>query len=194
MRLSRRCRSNPAPAPGTKNRRFLWEVVLVVATAGLSVGAVCAVVAYRNPVAKPIGAGADDPRAPEVEELIRRYFRTWSNQDIKGYGECFLENAAIQFIDTDGKIKPFALPEFLADQDTVFRAGQHETEAPESIDIRFEAELARVVVYWKLTVGPREVLGYDHFTLLQRDGKWGIVNLTWYETSARTSDRARPGG
>jgi hypothetical protein len=54
---------------------------------------------------------------------------------------------------------------------------------PESIDIRFEAKLARVVVYWKLTIGStREVFGYDHFTLSKRNGKWGIVNLVFYET------------
>jgi len=177
-----------------RTRRILWDAVLVIATAGLSVGAVLTGVAWRSPSVRPIGAGAADPRAAEVEELIRRYFRTWSSQDLQGYGDCFLENAAIQFIDADGKIEPFALPDFLASQDKVFRCGQHDTESPESIDIRFESELSRVVVYWKLTAGPREVHGYDHFTLLQRDGKWGIANLTWYEKSARTSDRARPGG
>jgi hypothetical protein len=100
---------------------------------------------------------------------------------MKGYGECFLTNSCIQFVDSRGNIQQFALPAFLAYQGELLRTGPRETETPESIDIRFESQLARVVVYWKLTAGSREVFGYDHFTLMKRDGKWGIVNLVFYQ-------------
>ncbi len=172
--------SDPA-SQGKRTRRTLWAAVLVIVTV-LNIVLLCTYVAVHRPPSDPNGKNADDPRTAEVEELIRRYFRTWSSQDIQGYGECFRSNSSIQFIDAEGTIKEFALPEFLASQDAVFRAGQHETEVPESIDIRFESELARVVVYYKLTAGPREVFGYDHFTLAKHDGKWGIVNLVWHET------------
>jgi hypothetical protein len=162
-------------------RRSLWVAALVIATAA-NAALFCSSLALRRRAANPIAASAEDPRAAAVEELIHRYFRTWSNQDIQGYGECFRSNSSIQFIDEQGKIAQFALPEFLADQNEVFRGGQHEIEVPESINIRFESDLARVVVAWKLTVGSKEVLGYDHFTLLKRDDKWGIVNLVWYVT------------
>jgi hypothetical protein len=181
--MSRRSRSarreaieqNPFDAgsgPSQKHRRLLWAAVLIVATAGVTVGAVHLAESFHRA----------DPRAAEVEELIRRYFRTWSSQDIQGYGECFLENASIQFIDPDGKIENYALPAFLADQGEFLRAGRNASEVPVSIEIRFESELARVVVNWKLSTGVSEVLGYDHFTLLKRNGKWGIVNLAFYNT------------
>ena len=55
-------------------------------------------------------------------------------------------------------------------------------EVPTSIDIRFEAKLARAVVAWKLTQGRRVETGYDHFTLIKLGGKWRIVNLVFYGT------------
>ena len=50
------------------------------------------------------------------------------------------------------------------------------------MDIRFESKLARVVVYWKLTAGPKTEYGYDHFTLMKHEGRWRIVNLVFYVT------------
>ena len=161
------------PAQYGKTRRILWAAALVIVTL-LNVVLLCCYVAIRRPAA--------DPRSGEVEELIRRYFRTWSSQDMKGYGECFLANSSIQFVNADGKVEQSTLPAFLAYQGELLRTGPAQKEAPESLDIRFEANLARVVVYWKLTAGSRDVFGYDHFTLMKRDGKWGIVNLVFYET------------
>ena len=146
---------NDPPPQGGKTRRVLWAAALVLATAALSVAAVLAVVSYRSLAASPVTGSTDDPRAKEVEELIRRYFRTWSNQDMKGYGACFLEDSTIQYIDADDQLKPSDLHSFVAHQGELLRTGQKETEVPESIDIRFEAKLAHVVVYWKLTVGQK---------------------------------------
>ena len=135
--------------------------------------------AGEPPPAKP--AAAEDPRRAEVEQLIQRYFRTWSNQDLEGYGACFRSNACIQFIDSDGTLGTQPLLPFLASQrESHERARHRQTEVPESIDIRFEQELARVVVYWKLTAGPRVDYGYDHFTLMKYRGQWQIVNLVFY--------------
>ena len=170
------------PMNHEKTRLLLWAAVMVVATAGLSVAAT--LVAYHNAGTNTVVSGDKDPRAAEVEELIQRYFRTWSAMDMKGYGDCFLENSSIQYIDSNGKIIPSDLGEFLKSQGNLLCSGERETEVPESIDIRFEANLARVVVYWKLTQTAKktEISGYDHFTLLKHDGKWGIVNLAFYET------------
>ena len=174
------------PEPTSRNesrRRVPWAAGLLIAAMGLTAVVVCSVVVYHSLAAAPTSTErrADDPRHREVEELIRRYFRTSSSQDMKGYGECFLTNSCIQYIDSQGKIDQFALPTFLKYQGELLHAGQLESEVPESIDIRFESKLARVVVYWKLTAGSREVFGYDHFTLMKRNGKWGIVNLVFYE-------------
>jgi hypothetical protein len=173
------------PAPPSQNetkRRVPWAARLLIVAAGLVVVTACSVAVFHSLAADPTGRKSDAPRDQEVEELIRRYFRTWSSHDMKGYGDCFLSNSCIQFIDAQGRIEQFALPAFLANQGDLLRAGQDEAEVPESIDIRFESRLARVVVYWKLTTGSREVFGYDHFTLMKRNGKWGIVNLVFYET------------
>ena len=167
-----------------KNRRWSAVMVLAIAAGGLllMVVALGSVLVYRIMTAGATGKKPDEPRRQEVEEFIHRYFSTWSSHDMKGYGECFLSNASIQFIDARGEIQQDNLPRFLKAQAEALRKGESEKEEPESIDVRFEAELARAVVYWKLTAGPMTVYGYDHFTLARHDGQWGIVNLVFYET------------
>lgn len=127
------------------------------------------------------GAEAADPREPEVRKLIDRYFRTWSNQDIDRYGQLFMPKAAVQMIDPAGELVTMPLAPFLQSQ----REAHHQsanplTETAESVEIRFEAGLARVVVFWKLVDGKRVETGYDHFTLMQSNGNWRIANLIFY--------------
>jgi len=161
-----------------------WAAGLIIAVTLIFMFTASSLVGDKTFAADPVqeGKSPDDPRNKEVETFIRRYFRTWSSQDLKGYGECFLNSSSIQFIDPQGKVELSSLPTFLASQGEFMRRGERATEAPVSIDIRFESKLARAIVYWKLTSGSREVFGYDHFTLLKQNGEWGIVNLVFYET------------
>jgi hypothetical protein len=129
---------------------------------------------------------AKDQRVDEIKEFIGRYFKTWSSQDMKGYDGCFLPDATVQFIDEEGQLSTHGRRQFIASQTDFHRKAQvRATEVPESIDVRFEAKLARVVVFWKLTQGMRTETGYDHFTLLKHDGNWRIVNLTFYPSAKR---------
>jgi hypothetical protein len=126
---------------------------------------------------------AADPREEAVRELITRYFRTWSAKDMERYAQCFMPQAAIQLIDPAGKLITMPLRPFIESQREGHRKSEAGmTEAPESIDIRFEGRTARVVVFWKLVEGERTEFGYDHYTLMQSDGKWRIANLLFYAT------------
>jgi hypothetical protein len=123
----------------------------------------------------------NDPRRDEVQQLIDRYFHSWSSQDINRYGQCFMPTAVVQIIDPEGRLASMPLSPFLKGQQEAHRkAAQPMTETAESVDIRFEAELARVVVHWKLLSGAKTETGYDHFTLMRADGKWRIANLIFY--------------
>lgn len=121
-----------------------------------------------------------NPERAAVEKLVRNYFRSWSDQRMRDYADCFAENAVIQEVD-GGDVRTQLKDPFVAEQTNyhriaVFRA----VEVPVQTSINFEAELARVVVYWKLTAGPRVQYGYDHFTLVKVDQDWKIVNLVFY--------------
>ena len=99
---------------------------------------------------------------------------------MRDYGNCFADGAVIQEVGS-GDISTQMKGPFVATQATyhkmaVFKA----VEVPVRTAITFEADLARVVVYWKLTAGPRLQYGYDHFTLLKQDGQWKIANLVFY--------------
>jgi hypothetical protein len=125
-----------------------------------------------------------DPQEKAVRDMIERYFSTWSAQDIDRYGQCFMPQAAIQLVSKEGGLVTMPLRQFLSTQ----RKAHEETtepmkEAPESVEVRFEGKLARVIVFWKLTVGTREETGYDHFTLMQSGGQWRIANLIFYESA-----------
>lgn len=128
----------------------------------------------------PSPAPASNPERAAVEKLVRNYFKSWSDQRMRDYSDCFADNAVIQEINSGEIITQLKDP-FVAAQTTyhrmaVFRA----VEVPVQTSISFEAELARVVVYWKLTAGPRVQYGYDHFTLMKIGQDWKIVNLTFY--------------
>ena len=118
-----------------------------------------------------------------VEKLIEEYFKSWSEQRMQDYGSCFADGAVIQEIGS-GSINTQMKGPFVAQQTTyhklaIFKA----VEVPVRTSIQFEADLCRVVVYWKLTAGPRVQYGYDHFTLMKQKGSWKIVNLVFYGTS-----------
>lgn len=123
---------------------------------------------------------APNPERNGVEKLVRNYFKSWSDQRMRDYSDCFAENAVIQEINgseiTTQLKDPFVAAQTTYHRMAVFRA----IEVPVQTTISFEAELARVVVYWKLTAGPRTQFGYDHFTLMKIGKDWKIVNLTFY--------------
>lgn len=135
---------------------------------------------------------AVDPREKEVRELIDRYFKSWSNQDLVRYGQCFMPQAAIQLIDPDRGLITMPLAPFLQSQQQAHQASPNKmTETPESIKIRFDAELAHALVYWKLVDGQRLEFGYDHFTLMKSDGKWRIANIVFYAVKPPTDAKAK---
>lgn len=138
----------------------------------------------ETPAEKPTPAKPvkEDPRTADVKKFVERYFRTWSNREMDAYGEGFLREAVVQFIDDRGQVNTQGTVEFLADQRR-FQSLRPAKEYPLAADVRFEGPLARAVVHWKLEDGanpPR--YGYDHFTLVRRDGQWRILNLVFYGT------------
>jgi pyroglutamyl-peptidase len=124
---------------------------------------------------------AADPREKEVRELIDRYFTSWSNADLLTYGKCFMPQAAIHMIEPSGRLLTLPLAPFLKSQQEAHRSSPNKmTETPERTEIRFDANLAHALVYWKLVDGERIEYGYDHFTLMKSDGEWRIVNIVFY--------------
>ena len=117
----------------------------------------------------------------EIERFILRYFRTWSMEEFDNYDACFKRNASIQFMDDKGRLTSHSRKVFIAQQRRLAATSRiKRTEVAESTEITFEADIARAVVYWKLTEGTRVLYGYDHFTLVREGGDWKIVNLLFY--------------
>lgn len=149
----------------------------------LLVTGACAMITYAAP-APQAAAEAEataDSREAEVRQLLDRYFKSWSNEDLLRYGQCFMPQAAVQMIDPAGRLVTMPLEPFLRSQHEAQQAAPNRlTETAESMEIRFDAELAHALVYWKLVDGERTEYGYDHFTLMKSDGKWRIANLVFY--------------
>jgi pyroglutamyl-peptidase len=128
-------------------------------------------------------AADTNPELPAVEKLIKHYFLSWSEQRMKDYGDCFADGAVVQEISRGGEIYTQNKVPFVAGQAAYHKSATHKAvEVPVKTEIRFEADLARAVVYWKLTAGPRLQYGYDHFTLIKQGDEWKIVNLVFYGT------------
>lgn len=128
-------------------------------------------------------------REQDVKAFIEHYFKCWSDQDMDAYDDCFMTDACIQYVDDQGQLFTTPRQRFVASQREVHRRSSvRSVEVPETIEIRFEQKLARVVAYWRLNAGSRIQKGYDHFTLIQERGKWRIVNLLFYATSDNGRD------
>jgi pyroglutamyl-peptidase len=146
-------------------------------TAVAAVGAAAA-------AAQPSPSPTPSARERDVKTFIEHYFKSWSDQDMDAYDDCFLADACIQYIDDGGRLSSTPRARFVASQREVHRRSSvRSIEVPETIEIRFEQKIARVVAYWRLNAGSRVQKGYDHFTLIQERGKWRIVNLLFYATS-----------
>jgi len=139
--------------------------------------------------AQPAPTAEASAREQEVKAFVERYFKVWSDQDMDAYDDCFMTDASIQYIDQRGQLFTTPRQRFVASQREIHRrSAVRSVEVPETIEIRFEQQFARAVVYWKLTAGTRVQKGYDHFTLKRDDGRWRIVNLLFYSTSDNTGD------
>jgi pyroglutamyl-peptidase len=146
--------------------------------------AAVAAVAVQPPTSPAAAA-----REKEVKAFIEHYFKSWSDQDMDAYDDCFMSDACIQYIDDNGQLFTSPRQRFVASQREVHRrSSTRSIEVPESIEVRFEQKLARVVAYWRLNAGARVQKGYDHFTLKQERGRWRIVNLLFYATSDNGRD------
>jgi pyroglutamyl-peptidase len=145
------------------------------------------VTAFAEPTPVATQAAAD-PREAAVRELIDGYFRSWSARDLERYGRCFMPQAAVQLVDSAGKLTTMSLRPFLESQREAHRSTpEGMTETPERVDVKFEGRLARVIVYWKLVARGRETFGYDHFTLMPMGDQWRIANLIFYETPSEAA-------
>jgi len=128
-------------------------------------------------------APSEQAREREARASVERYFKVWSDQDMRAYDDCFMADAVIQHVDARGRLSSLPRGRFVAGQrDAHRRSPEPMVEVPESIDIRFEGRIARAVVHWKLTAGARVEKGYDHFTLMLDRDRWRIVNLLFYST------------
>ena len=142
----------------------------------LFVSAVASVASAAEPAAKPA-----DPREKEVQALLNAYFTSWSKADLLAYGKCFMPQSAIHMIEPNGRLVTLPLGPFLKTQQEAHRSNPNKmTETAERTEIRFDADLAHALVYWKLVDGERTEYGYDHFTLMKSEGEWRIVNLVFY--------------
>ena len=117
------------------------------------------------------------PPDAEIAAFIEEYFATWSAHDIEAYGRCFDVDATIQFLSSDGKLKVHGLRGFLETQRRA-QAGQPEMrEAPTSMRIEREGDVATAFVRWRLESGERVVTGTDCFLLARREGEWLVTAL-----------------
>lgn len=118
----------------------------------------------------------------EIEAVLQRYFATWSNADMKGYGRLFHPSANVYFLDRNNRPQHYRLEPFVAGQAEFLKQAQSPTrEIPTRIHITASHKLARAEVDWQMTVGARQTTGVDYFTLIRTPGGWQILTLIFYQ-------------
>ncbi len=140
---------------------------------------VCLFFALLLPACAPSATTHPDDAAVRV--MLNRYFDTWSQRDMDGYGKCFDPQARILFVTKNGEIVSEGVTDFLHGQ----KLGHEQavtpmTERPIEIKIQGDALIAQAAVKWALTKGSKEERGTDFFTLRRVGDEWKIVSLVFY--------------
>jgi hypothetical protein len=129
-----------------------------------------------RPAAKPPDATPVDAERAALDELVERYFATWSKPDIDAYGRCFHPNARIWFEGGES----MALAPFLESQR---RAHASSTvplrEYPLQWEVAARNGLGHAWVRWELDRGGDLEHGYDFFTFIYEDGRWQVLALVF---------------
>lgn len=167
-------------------RQFAIDVLTAWTSHTQSLKAAAAKVTPASSMPQKAEEAAENRELPAIRKLIDEYFKSWSEQRMKDYGACFAEGAVVQEVTQSGQLYTQSKIPFVASQTSYHKSAVHKAiEVPVKTDITFEADLARAVVYWKLTAGPRTQFGYDHFTLIKQSGEWKVANLVFYGTKDR---------
>lgn len=122
-----------------------------------------------------------DPAVAEVRAFLENYFAVWSVNNMDAYGSLFAPEATVH-AGKGSTLLSLPLGPFL-DGQRAAQAVRRMSEAPLSIDVRPspDGRAAQATVRWRLVDGERSETGWDHFTLLRRDGGWRIVHLLFYQ-------------
>lgn len=129
------------------------------------------------------GAGADLDAAERagVEAFVTHYFERWSAADMEGYGATFHPEAAVFFVDDQGRTTRQDLGPFLRGQRRAHAAAPGMIEVPLSVEIdEARPGFVRALVRWELRRGKGIERGYDHFFLLRTEARWRILTLVFH--------------
>ncbi|MEI6536222.1 MAG: nuclear transport factor 2 family protein [Verrucomicrobiaceae bacterium] len=117
----------------------------------------------------------------DVRTMLNRYFATWSQRDMDGYGRCFDPQARILFVAKNGDVVSEGVTDFIHGQKLAHeQAATPMTERPLDMKIQGDAKIAQAAVPWILTKGSKEERGTDFFTLRRDGDAWKIVSLVFY--------------
>lgn len=139
----------------------------------------CLFIALLLPACAPSATTHPDDAAVRV--MLNRYFDTWSQRDMEGYGKCFDPQARILFVAKNGDVVSEGVTDFLHGQKLGHeQAATPMTERPLGMKIQGDAKVAQAAVTWVLTKGSNEERGTDFFTLRRVGDEWKIVSLVFY--------------
>lgn len=116
----------------------------------------------------------------DVRDFLNRYFFTWSEKDMEGYGSCFHEQARITLIHRE-TAQTQGLTDFLHGQKLSHAtASSPMKEVPTDMKILRDDRSAQASVRWRLTKGTEITTGTDCFTLIKTPAGWKIMSLVFY--------------
>jgi hypothetical protein len=126
-------------------------------------------------------AGSAREGEDAVRRFLERYFQTWSDQDMEGYGACFHESARVTYLDQSGAPRTETLSDFLHGQRMGHKTSPvRMTETADTMEVLMDGRAALARVEWTLVKGAEKTRGIDHFSLIQTRQGWKIIHLLFY--------------
>lgn len=123
---------------------------------------------------------AAEPAESAIRAGVERYFKSWSEQDLRTYQACFHPDAIVFYKAGDGSLVRLMLEPFIESQRLAHaNSSTPMREIPTKIEILTAKNFASALVHWELTKPGGVTRGVDVFTWVLRDGEWKIASLVF---------------
>lgn len=119
----------------------------------------------------------------DIEPFLKKYFTSWSNNNIKDYRSCFHKDAVIIYVKNGTIQNKQDLKTFIKNQSAYLAKTKDVREFMTSFTATEDSKSAAIVAKWAFEEkGKISGTGIDHFLLIRdKKNQWKIASLVWYK-------------
>lgn len=114
--------------------------------------------------------------------FLKKYFSTWSNNNMKEYRSCFHKDATITYLKHGDVVWHLSVDPFMKKQSNYLSRSGEVSEKMVSFVADEDKQAATATIQWVFKKQGKTHTGVDRFSLMRdKTNKWKIIALVWYQ-------------